>query len=257
MQPADQSHVTTSTSRPERVDPRLKLLLTVLAIAGVFATFSWPRLLLLAAPLLFLVIRLDACSLFLRRLYRLRWFFLFIVILHLLLSPGYTLFGVEWLSRDGLFRGLMICAQIVLALAISLALTRSTSTERLAAATVSLLRPLKLLGINVRAFAAQVLLALHFVPILQEESLAAWRELPSTKKRKGFAARIGRLQTLVVPVLLRLVDRADRMAVEVASGSRNKRLEVGTLPSLWPLGIVEWVLIAAGVSVLALYFGLP
>lgn len=241
-----------------RLDPRLKLLLVIVAIAAVFASTSWLQLFLLMTVGFSLLLLLESLSLLRQRLYWLRWFFLFVIFLHMLLSPGYTLFGLAWLSYDGLLRGLQISLQVVTALAFSLALSRSTTPGEMTAAAAAILRPLNLLGLNVKDFSRQILLTLHLVPILREESAEALQQIENAnpeEKFSGLSCKIAKLQLLVMPLLSGLIERADAMAHESAAG-RDPYPEAVTLSSFWPLARAELLTLALSVLVFMIYRGL-
>jgi len=206
-----------------RLDPRLKLGgLPVLVIAAFAANTAGQRggLALLAAVLIFL--GGGQWRFFFRGLWALRWLFLCTVLLHLLLSPGRTLFGSLWLSLDGLLRGLLVCEQLALAVVFSSLLTLSTSPAELAAAISSFLLPLSRFGVPARDLSLLLLLVLHFIPILREEALAqvaACRLTPDGSDRTRLLERGRAVGRMVAPLLLRLVDRADRLALAVAAGA--------------------------------------
>ncbi len=231
------------------LDARINLILGVLAIAAVFASTTFGQLLLLASLAFFLVLKVDVLKIFRQRLFWLRWFFLFIVLLHTLLSPGYTLLGVSWLSSDGLLFGLKVSAQISIALAASLVLTHSASAEQLTTAAARLLQPLNLLGINVKQFMSQILSTLHFVPILQEEAMTVANGLPDK------ATRIGKLQLLVVALIERLVARADQMAFDAALTGQH-HVEIETLRPLWPMNRFEVKTVSVSILIFVFYCGL-
>ena len=242
-----------------QLDPRLKLLLVIIAIAFVFVTVSWYRLLLLSAVACSLLLILDGISVYRQRLFWLRWFFAFVVVLHLLLSPGHTLFGFSWLSYDGLLRGLYVSLQVMTALAFSLALSRATSSEKMTAAAASILSPLNLLGLNVNGFVSQILMALNFVPILREEGAEAVRKVAETypaDEFTGLSGRVRKLQLLVLPLLSGLVARADVMAHE--SARKNNPCHIApALISFWPLSRGEFFTICSTTFVSLVYWGLP
>jgi energy-coupling factor transport system permease protein len=204
-----------------RLDPRLKLAgLPILVIAAFVAHAAGQRLALVLLAATLILLAGGHWRFFLRGLWALRWLFLCTVLLHLLFSPGRTLFGSVWLSLDGLLRGLQVCEQLALAVLFSSLLTLSTSPPELAAAVSSLLQPFARFGLPVRELSLLLLLALHFIPILREEALA---QLAANRVMGGGAGSrllergqaVGRM---VAPLLLRLVERADRLALAVAAG---------------------------------------
>lgn len=217
-----------------RLDPRLKLaVLPLLVIAAFAAPMPEQRLALGLLAGVLIVLAGGPWRFFLRGLWSLRWLFLCTLLLHLFFSPGRTLFGSPWLSLDGLLRGLQVCEQLALAILFSSLLTVSTAPAELAAALCALLQPLARFGMPVKELGLLLLLVLHFIPVLREEALAQWAH----SRAEGNPAAGGRLLEraqvagrMVAPLILRLVDRADRLARTVAAGEPG----VETLPPLPP-----------------------
>lgn len=242
-----------------RLDPRFKLAgLPILVIAAFAAPMAGQRLALALLAGGLILLAGGHWRFFLRGLWVLRWLFLCTVLLHLLFSPGRTLFGSVWLSLDGLLRGLQVCEQLALAVLFSSLLTLSTSPSELAAAVSSLLRPFARFGLPVGELSLLLLLALHFIPVLREEALAqlaasrAMEENPASGRLLERGQAVGRM---VAPLLLRLVNRADRLALAVAAGEPV----VEELPQLPPFsrlrGIDVLFLLAVGLC-LAIIFGI-
>lgn len=228
------------------LDARINLILGFLAIVAVFASSTFGQLSLLATFAFFLLRKVEVLNLFRQRLFWLRWFFIFIILLHTLLSPGYTLWGVSWLSLDGLMFGLKVSVQISIALAASLVLTHTASAEQLTAAAAHLFQPLSLLGINVKQFMSQILSTLRFVPILREETVAVAGGLPEE------VAGVGKLKMLVVTLMGQLVERADQMALDAAL-TDQQQVEVETLGPFWPLNRSELKAVSVALFIFAIY----
>jgi len=205
-----------------RLDPRLKLAgLPLLVIAAFVAHSGSQRLFLVLLAATLILLAGGHWRFFLRGLWALRWLFLCTVLLHLLFSPGRTLFGNVWLSHDGLLRGLQVCEQLALAILFSSLLTLSTSPPELAAAVSALLLPMTRFGVPVKELSLLLLLALHFIPILREEGLAqlaASKTMGENPARGRLLERGQAVGRMVAPLILRLVDRADRLALAVAAG---------------------------------------
>ena len=204
-----------------RLDPRLKLLgLPALVIAG-FAALSPLQLVLLAAAGLVLALSAAAPALLWWRLvWAMRYLFLFTLALHTLLSPGHTLFGQPWLSLDGLQLGGRVCCQLLLALVFSSLLTLTTKPEALAASLAALLEPLHRLGCPVRRWADNLLLVLALIPVVQQESarLAAADAVAGRPRRSALESRLQGAGQLLAALLLRVVGRADGLAMALARG---------------------------------------
>ena len=205
-------------------DARLKLLLLLGLIVCLFSATSPLRLLVL-----FLLWAVGAffCTDALRDGWRmvtlLRWLLLFTLLMHLFFTPGRTLFGTSWLSYDGLLRGLLVDAQLLLAVLFSLLLAWTTKPELLAWGLTGLLAPLQRYKVPVRETGGLLLLVLHFFPLIREE--VAQLQTDNLSTDAGWLARIKQRAALIGPLLFRLVDRADRLAVAIAAGDEPQLAE--------------------------------
>jgi len=200
-----------------QLDPRVKLLLLPGLITCLFSA-STPQRLLLIACLWFVAAgatRRVVCDLG-RIVKMLRWLLFFTLIVHLLFTPGHTLFGTSWLSYDGLLRGLMIDMQLILAVLFSLLLAWTTRPEALAAALTFLLNPLQRLGLPVKEAGGMLLLVLHFFPYIQSEVTILKSE--RSQEGGGMVAGIRGWVSQIDPLITRLFDYAEDLAHRIATG---------------------------------------
>ena len=232
-----------------RFDPRLKLLLMFGLVACVFSATSFERLLLI---FLIWIVAASCCkaglSDSLNILKMMRWLLLFALLLHLCLTPGRTLFGTRWLSYDGLLNGLLIDAQLLLAIFLSLLLAWTTRPESLAWAVAWLLSPLQKLRIPVRETVGLLMLVLHFFPLIQVELAEQKKQFVPTGS--GLLERIKVMTEMVGPLLFRLVERADQLAVDIASGDESFVVDSG--PPGSGVGKGDLLLFVVGLSGLLL-----
>ncbi len=197
------------------MDPRAKLVVCVLALGGSMwrgspwsVAATWP---LMACALWASEIDLGY---FIKGLKPLAWVFGVAVLLHGLTTPGTylwptPLFGVA-ISLDGLLIGLTTAAQLATAAAFASLLTLTTAPRALSWGMEKLTSPLKRVGVPVEEFFWSVVMALGFFPMLGKELdriLLERREL-GLKERPGW-------REVVKTLILRVLDRADRMADEV------------------------------------------
>lgn len=201
-----------------RVDPRVKLLLLFGLIACLFSA-SNPQRLFLISCLWFAVAGPTIKGLHdvWRIAKMLRWLLLFTLVLHLLFTPGRTLFGTSWLSYDGLLLGLMINGQLLLAVLLSLLLAWTTRPESMAFGLTTLLAPLQKLRVPVKEAGGMLLLVLHFFPLIQNEVaiLKSERTGESVGVISGFRGWLHSIE----PLLNRLFDYADQLATDIVSGT--------------------------------------
>ena len=201
-----------------RVDSRVKLLLLIGLVACLFSSASWQRPLLI----LFLWLALaGTTSNGIGDLWRivkmLRWLLFFTLVVHLLFTPGRTMFGTSWLSYDGLLRGAMINIQLLLAVLFSLLLAWTTRPEALAAGLTTMLKPLQRFKLPVHEAGGMLLLVLHFFPHIQHEVqvLKSSRTVDADGLLAGLKSWVG----CVEPLLTRMFDHADTLAYNIVSGT--------------------------------------
>lgn len=222
-------------------DPRLKLLLLGGLAACLFSAAGGWRLVIL---FLLWLAGAGCCSNGwrdgLKVFGMMRWLLLFTLLLHLFFTPGRTLLGTSWLSYDGLLRGLLVDAQVLLAVFFSMLLAWTTRPERLAWALTCLLSPLQRFKLPVREAGGLLLLVLQFFPLIREEVAGVQQE--DVSSLRGLAA-VKTKAALVGPLLLRLVDRADRLAVDIASGAHPQSIEAETADR--QLSRFDWVFFSA------------
>ncbi|MDT8441727.1 MAG: CbiQ family ECF transporter T component [Desulfuromonadales bacterium] len=200
------------------IDIRLKLPACLGLTIMAFAAPGWrPLLIVLVATAVAVLLSSISPMRLLKGVWSLRWLLLFTLLLHLLLSPGYTLFGSRWLSLDGLLRGLFVCGQIVTAFAAALLLSLSSRPQELATAFGWYLQPLRRLNCPVDAWREQLGLVLHFVPLVRAEFAARPKADPG-RVRSLRAPFWQRLQTDLGALVDRLVALADAQAERLLAG---------------------------------------
>ncbi len=213
----DQSAYREGNSWLHRFDPRLKLVLLLGLIGCLFAASGPWRLLLLAGLWIALASFCpDAWRDSLRVLMRVRWLLLFSLLLHLCFTPGRTLFGTSWLSYDGLLRGLQVDSQLLLAILFSLLLAWTTRPAELAWGLTRLLTPLQRFRVPVAEAGGLLLLVLHFFPFIQKEVTELKQAQPTGNG--SWWSRLQKMVALLKPLLFRLVERADQLALDIVAG---------------------------------------
>lgn len=231
-----------------QLDPRLKLLLLCVLMACLFsATAGWRICLIFALWLVAGRCCAGGWQGGLKVAGMLRWLLLFSLLLHLFFTPGRTLFGTSWLSYDGLLRGLMVDSQLLLAVLFSMLLAWTTKPERLTWGLTSLLSPLQRFKLPVREAGGLLLLVLQFFPLIREEVAALQSE---TKLPQRGIAGVKAKAAMIVPLLMRLVDRADKLAVDIAAGNETESIQPVAADRC--LTRFDWVFFSSGIIALVL-----
>lgn len=176
-----------------------------------------------------------------------RWLLLFTLLTHVLLSPGRTLWGVSWLSYDGLLSGVVVCVQMLLALVLSALLAITTTTSGLADTFGWFVQPLGWLGLRTGEWRKILLLALDFIPVVHAEIKVSgapddpdFLAAPPGK----IAGRWSRWGERLHGLLLRLIERGDTIAHRVAAHEETSLAPVALAPLL-PLALPDRLFLLA------------
>ena len=212
-----------------------KLLCLIVLLCAVVATGSlsgYALLLLFTAGLLLLsCVPLRSA---LGSVWRLRWFFLIILLMNTcFFSPEGAWFSL-WIftpSPAGLMQGLNVVLRVLFILVFSNLLTLTTAPMELTGAIELLLSPLGLLKIPVGQVAMILSVAIQFVPALFEETDMI-RKAQTARGAKFDSPRLldkaGAAAPLVVPIFLAAFKRADELAL--AMEARGYRTDAPSRP---------------------------
>lgn len=216
-----------------RMDPRMKLALTVLYIVTIFLArnvYCYAAL-LVSAVLLVLLSRLSL-KVVLRGLRPILFILAFTMILNIFFTKGEVVLLSFWkitIYKEGVVRALFMALRVVvLVIGTSVFLTYTTSPIVLTDAIESVLSPLKKIRIPVHDFAMMLTIALRFIPTLVEET----EKIMNAQKARGAAFDTGNLVRraralipVIIPLLVSSFGRADELAT--AMECRCYRGDVG------------------------------
>ncbi len=205
-------------SRIHRLDPRTKILMTVLFIVALFLPknpaglaagllFALAGYLLSGVPVRFAIKSLKPVVPII----------IFTAVLNVLFTSGDPI--LEWgfltVTRQGLVMAGMMIVRILCLIAGSSLLTYTTSPIALTDAIENLLGPLKVLRFPVHELAMMMTIALRFIPTLIEET----DKIMSAQKARGADLDTGSLiqrAKALIPVLVPLFVSSFRRADELA-----------------------------------------
>lgn len=206
------------TTLAHRLDPRTKLLVTVLYIAALFCADSFLTYAIVTLSLA-LAVRISRVGL--RPLVRGLRPVLFIVIftgaLNIFYTPGRILwqFGFLRVTQEGLVAAFFMMLRIALLIMGTFLLTYTTSPIHLTDGLESLLSPLKRVRVPVHELSMMMSIALRFIPTLIEET----DKIMSAQKARGadfesgsLLRRAKALIPLLVPLFVSAFRRADELA---------------------------------------------
>ena len=201
-----------------RLDPRTKLLVTVLYVVALFTAKSFIAygLLILTLVVAVRISHVGAKALF--KGLKPVLFITFTALLNLFYTPGTEIFH-WWIFRmtiEGVRAAITMMLRITLLIMGTFLLTYTTSPIRLTDGLESLLGPLKAIKLPVHELAMMMSIALRFIPTLIEET----DKIMSAQKARGADFETGSLMQrakALVPLLVPLFVSAFRRADELAT----------------------------------------
>jgi len=210
-----------------RLDPRTKLIMTVVYIATLFSAKSFiSYALVLAFLALIIVVSKVKPGAILRGLKPLIFIIVFSALLNMFYTEGTPIlqFWVFKITREGLLRSLFMALRIMMLIIGTFLLTYTTSPIALTDALERLLNPLKKIRLPVHELSMMMAIALRFIPALIEDT----DRIMSAQKARGASFETGKLTErakallpLLVPLFISAFRRADELAVAMESRCYN------------------------------------
>ena len=208
-----------TNSLVHKLDARIKLLLALVYIIGIFFVKSYFGFMLTAALLILIIViaRLPMASV----LKSVRGILLLVVLTAIInlfmIKDGDIL--VEWkifvITKNGVHTTIKMVLRLVLLISGASLLTLTTTPVELADGFESLMKPLSLVKVPVRDIAMIMSIALRFIPTLFEET----NKIVSAQKARGASldtgnifARIKALIPVLIPLFVGSFRRADELA---------------------------------------------
>ena len=202
-----------------KLDPRTKLLVTVLYVVALFTAKSFIAygLLILTLIVAVRISHVGAKALF-KGLKPVLFIIAFTALLNLFYTPGTELcrFWIFRITIEGVRAAITMMLRITLLIMGTFLLTYTTSPIRLTDGLESLLGPLKKIKVPVHELAMMMSIALRFIPTLIEET----DKIMSAQKARGADFETGSLMQrakALVPLLVPLFVSAFRRADELAT----------------------------------------
>lgn len=205
-------------SSVHRLDPRIKLVLTLVYIVVLFAVPNISGMVLAFAAVLVLYLMAKIpLKVLTRSMKPLLPIILFTAVLNLFFAAGEPIvqFWIFKISREGIYYAITMVLRILCLIAGSSLLTYTTSPIVLTDAVERLLHPLAVLHLPVHELAMMMTIALRFIPTLIEET----EKIMNAQKARGADLDTGSLLQRVkalVPVLIPLFISSFRRADELA-----------------------------------------
>ena len=202
-----------------RLDPRVKILLTIAFIVGIFLVHSlWGYA--LALVFVYFMARLSHVpfKMLMRGLRPLRFILVLTFVLNLFFSGEGTILW-QWsfitITHEGLSRAVHYCLRLLFLVIGTSLLTLTTSPVSLSDGLELLLSPLKVIHFPAHELAMMMTIALRFIPTLIEET----DKIMSAQKARGADMESGGLMQRIkalIPILIPLFVSSFRRAYELA-----------------------------------------
>lgn len=207
-----------------KLDPRVKIILSVIFMVAVFSAHSvYCYLLVSAATVLLLLISRISVRVVLRGIRPILYVLIFTMILNLFFTSvdeSSRLLVSFWRIRiydTSIYRSVFMALRVVLlVIGTSVLLTYTTTPIALTDGIESLLSPLKLLRLPVHEFAMMMTIALRFIPTLIEET----DKIMNAQKARGADFSNGSLvqrAKALIPILVPLFVSAFQRAIDLAT----------------------------------------
>lgn len=247
-----------------RLDPRTKLILTVLYIVGLFSAKSFVSYGLMVA-LLILCVKVSGVkpkALF-RGLKPVLIIICFTAVLNLFYTPGEELvrFWIFKITKEGIFTAFFMVLRIAMLIMGTFLLTYTTSPIALTDGMETLLGPLKKIKVPVHELAMMMSIALRFIPTLIEETdkiMSAQKARGADFENGSLIDRAKALVPILVPLFISAFRRADELAVAMEcrcynGGEGKTKLHVLRYSRIDYIALAGGFLSVVSVIMLALY----
>ena len=203
-----------------RLDPRTKILTTLILVVAVFLANSAIGYGALCAMVLFIIaISGLPFMLVLKSVKPLLFIIVLTLVLHSLMGQGdHVLYqwGIVKVTEEGLRLGVQMAMRLILLLMISSILTFTTSPIVLTDGIEALLRPFRAVGVPAHELAMMMTIALRFIPTLMEETdriIKAQTARGADFSSGNLLARAKNMLPILVPLFISAFRRADDLAI--------------------------------------------
>ena len=203
-----------------RLDPRTKILSTLLLIVAVFLANTAIGYAALCAMVLFILLVSGLpFMLVLKSVKPLLFIIVLTLVLHAVMGQGeHVLYQWKFIkvTEEGLQLGVQMAMRLILLLMISSILTFTTSPIVLTDGIEALLRPFRVVGVPAHELAMMMTIALRFIPTLMEETdriIKAQTARGADFSGGNLLVRAKNMLPILVPLFISAFRRADDLAV--------------------------------------------
>ncbi len=204
-----------------KLDPRTKIILSVLFIVAIFVANNVAAFLLLTlAVIVTIALSRISFKVIFKGIKPIIFILIFTALLNLFLTTGegepLVQFWVIKIYKEGIVRAFFMAYRVILLIVgTSILLTYTTSPISLTDGLESLLSPLKAIKVPVHLFAMMMSIALRFIPTLVEETekiMNAQKSRGADFSSGGLIKRAKALIPILIPLFVSSFKRADELA---------------------------------------------
>jgi len=207
-----------------RLDPRFKLVLTLMYITALFLARG---LLAYVLMVIILITCLTLSKIAIKAVFRglkpVFFIILLTVILNVFFIRGETIL-FEWrsiiITREGIMTAAFMAARLMMLIVGTFLLTYTTSPIALTDGLEQMLSPLKKIRLPVHELAMMMSIALRFIPTLIEETdkiISAQKARGADFESGGIVKRAKAIIPLIIPLFVGAFRRADELATAMES----------------------------------------
>ena len=230
-----------------RMDPRMKLLLTIMFVVAIFFVNTYFGFMLTAAVLILIILiaKLPMLSV-LKSVRAIIFIVIFAAVINLfMIRNGEVLWSWKALqiTDQGVHTTIKMTLRLVLLISGASLLTLTTTPVEIADGTESLIKPLALIKVPVHDIAMIMSIALRFIPTLFEETqkiISAQQARGASFDTGGLIARAKALLPVLIPLFVNSFRRADELAFAMDARCYNAT-EKRTKMKVMRLGAADFV----------------
>ncbi len=230
-----------------RMDPRMKLLLTIMFVVAIFFVNTYFGFMLTAAVLILIILiaKLPMLSV-LKSVRAIIFIVIFAAVINLfMIRNGEVLWSWKALqiTDQGVHTTIKMTLRLVLLISGASLLTLTTTPVEIADGTESLIKPLALIKVPVHDIAMIMSIALRFIPTLFEETqkiITAQKARGASFDTGGLIARAKALLPVLIPLFVNSFRRADELAFAMDARCYNAT-EKRTKMKVMRLGAADFV----------------
>ncbi len=221
-----------------RLDPRVKLLLTIAIIVLIFFVHTYWGYLAILGMLLLAVACSRISIKFVLKGIRPMWFVILLTfVMNIFFLTGEKIlwqWGAIKIYQEGILKAIELAIRLILLVMCSTILTLTTSPKEITDALESLLRPLKVVRFPVHEMALMMSIALRFIPTLMEETdriMKAQTARGASFDSGGLMEKAKGMIPILVPLFVSAFKRADELALAMEArcyhgGDNRTRMKV-------------------------------